>query len=567
MFKKILSFVFLVALSLNLFSESIRDYVCVVEGNFSEENEKFLNQYKDEMAKSGYSTYSEYIDAFLQGTFGSGFIYYSSNGTPFVITNKHVVSEYETVNVYFENDDGSTSEFKELKIVATDDDIDIAIIALPEGFKRKGLELYSESIYDGDDVWSAGFPGLGGEPMWQLGKGIVSNSKAKIKELLDPSISTLIQHTAEIDGGNSGGPLLVKNSKANAGYSVVGINTWKAYYRQNTNYAIPAKVIKDFVEKNASGNATIDINTRVNSFVKAMSNDDDFYGLSRYISNAMISEMGQTAFKKTLSIAPEAVRSTAIETFIYNPIDGMRFCIAYWIWTEFRTSDGFETPILGSLSENAEIYSLEFNPDSKSSVGTKWIKENGQWKLSEFDGTKLSSKSSSKNSKDKKSGTTFTIESVGVFELSGSYLSTLNTDTTGSDFYVTGISELLRIGLFYQSQELRYVDNGVRKSEEVSTMGPFVGLQIPMLINSVIVEPFAFVRGGIINFFKVDNDDIVPIVTGFGIGINIGYEVSTVFSPFVSIKYTTLTFEAGEDAFDRQKVKTECLSIGLGLKF
>ena len=98
-------------------------------------------------------------------------------------------------------------------------------------------------------------------------------------------------------------------------------------------------------------------------------------------------------------------------------------------------------------------------------------------------------------------------------------------------------------------------------------MGPFVGLQIPMLINSVIVEPFAFVRGGIINFFKVDNDDIVPIVTGSGIGINIGYEVSTVFSPFVSIKYTTLTFEAGEDAFDRQKVKTECLSIGLGLKF
>ena len=34
---------------------------------------------------------------------GSGFIYYSSNGTPFIITNKHVVSEYETVNVYFEN--------------------------------------------------------------------------------------------------------------------------------------------------------------------------------------------------------------------------------------------------------------------------------------------------------------------------------------------------------------------------------------------------------------------------------------------------------------------------------
>ena len=83
----------------------------------------------------------------------------------------------------------------------------------------------------------------------------------------------------------------------------------------------------------------------------------------------------------------------------------------------------------------------------------------------------------------------------------------------------------------------------------------------------VIASSIIAIISGIINFFKVDNDDIVPIVTGSGIGINIGYEVSTVFSPFVSIKYTTLTFEAGEDALDRQKVKTECLSIGLGLKF
>ena len=39
----------------------------------------------------------------------------------------------------------------------------------------------------------------------------------------------------------------MKNANYAAGYAVVGINTWKAFYRQNTNFAIPAKVIKNFI--------------------------------------------------------------------------------------------------------------------------------------------------------------------------------------------------------------------------------------------------------------------------------------------------------------------------------
>ena len=84
--------------------------------------------------------------------------------------------------------------------------------------------------------------------MWQFAKGVVTNSSAKINDLLDSNISSLIQHSAQIDSGNSGGPLLIKSSNK-IGYSVVGINTWKAFYRDSTNFAIPSSVIKSMIER------------------------------------------------------------------------------------------------------------------------------------------------------------------------------------------------------------------------------------------------------------------------------------------------------------------------------
>ena len=194
-------------------AQNIRDKVCIVKGNLSNENSEFLAKIQDSLKTEGYSYYAKYIESFLKGTFGSGFIWYAQDGKPYIVTNGHVVYDYETVNISFENEDGSVSEFKDMKIVFTDDDVDVALVGLPASFKKEGLVLSSTKVSDGDDVFSAGFPGLAGEPSWQLGKGIVSNASTKVKELLDPSISTLIQHTAQIDGGNSGGPFLSRTHR------------------------------------------------------------------------------------------------------------------------------------------------------------------------------------------------------------------------------------------------------------------------------------------------------------------------------------------------------------------
>ena len=92
--KNFIALLFVLALA-NAFTESIRDYVCIVKGNLSSKNQEILTQYKESLETSGYSRYAQYIESFLMGTFGSGFIYYS-NKTPFIITNQHVISEYET---------------------------------------------------------------------------------------------------------------------------------------------------------------------------------------------------------------------------------------------------------------------------------------------------------------------------------------------------------------------------------------------------------------------------------------------------------------------------------------
>jgi len=64
-----------------------------------------------------------------------------------------------------------------------------------------------------------------------------------ISEVNKPSLQKVIQHTAPISPGNSGGPLFNEQ-----GY-VVGINTFLAEGGQNLNFAIPIDYVKSELGK------------------------------------------------------------------------------------------------------------------------------------------------------------------------------------------------------------------------------------------------------------------------------------------------------------------------------
>ena len=140
-----------------------------------------------------------------------------------------MVEQAETVDVEFSLPDNSSKTFATCPVVGVHDDFDVAFIALPEEVNIPTLDITDKSITDGTPVFSAGFPALGDKPSWQLGQGIVSNASAQIKSLTNGKELPLVQHTAQVDAGSSGGPLLIRDENAAAGFAVVGINTWKAF--------------------------------------------------------------------------------------------------------------------------------------------------------------------------------------------------------------------------------------------------------------------------------------------------------------------------------------------------
>ena len=248
--KKFVTSIFALMLATAL-SAQIKQYIGIVREKHYQSVDEFLDELASSLRSRGHSSYANYVEAYREGGFGSGFIYVDKDGTNYVVTNRHVVSQAASASIEFENDDGSMTKFENLSVLITDDDIDLAILSFEGGKNpfKKGLPIYSGKLSDGQDVVSAGFPGLAGEPVWQFGKGSITNSAARIKDLIDPSISTVIQHSAQIDAGNSGGPLLITSKSAETGYEVVGINTWKAAGRDSTNFSIPAGLVLRLLEQ------------------------------------------------------------------------------------------------------------------------------------------------------------------------------------------------------------------------------------------------------------------------------------------------------------------------------
>ena len=529
-----------------VFAAPLRNYVCVVRSNLPKDTVTFLKDYRDRLENRGYASYAKNIDAYLKGSFGSGFVFYASNGKPYVVTNRHVVKEAETVNVEFENEDGSNSSYKELKIIAVDEDIDIALVALPDSYTRKGLTLSNVSVRDGDEVWSAGFPGLGSDPMWQLGKGTVTNARAKIKELLSPDISTLIQHSAQVDAGNSGGPLLTADSKSEAGYSVIGINTWKATYRESTNFSIPAAIIKSFIQRNIAGEKKQNIDERVKQFVKSTADKNElFFSLGKYISNEMVSKAGGDDFLDVLATAPSSVRSVIVEIFAYDPIEGLRYALAYKVWKTFQGDDGALTTEASAAEESTNGMKVSFTPQGKDAIPSLWTEEQGVWRLSEF-GEAKAQKSAKKKTKKRSGASSVTgleIDDPYLINATVGPLFAFESQTAGFNLSVLFMNTYFGGGPFIQTEKVNNVRIGGRSSyiirpETMTTVGAALRFQVPLAFNKFIVAPFAETRIGLTNIATILSDESTyRFYFGIGGGVYASYRITDWLAPMAGIQY------------------------------
>ncbi|MGC8998737.1 MAG: S1C family serine protease, partial [Candidatus Bathyarchaeia archaeon] len=163
---------------------------------------------------------------------GSGFIY-NFSGQMVTITNYHVTQNTINLTVTFINGNGYAA-----RVMGSDPYADLAVLSVNAPlYEFKPLEIASSSTLKvGDIVVAVGNPyGLAGS----MSIGIVSALGRTITEEQTHGypIANVIQTTAPLNPGNSGGPLL------NLQGQVVGITTAIISDSQGLGFAIPSSTI------------------------------------------------------------------------------------------------------------------------------------------------------------------------------------------------------------------------------------------------------------------------------------------------------------------------------------
>ena len=192
--------------------------------------------------------------------FGSGFLVRwarrDGRSETLIVTNRHVMEGALEASILLSSeidtrDKQGKQAARTARLVAADETDDIAVLRI-EGKDfdaAQGLTFRPDAPREQEVVVAAGFPGVGMTPSFQVTKGVVSNAHFGSDER-DVGIAYL-QHTAPIDPGNSGGPLLDDSGR------LVGMNTAKLNGRDNVSLAIPAARIR-FALRRAEERRSVD---------------------------------------------------------------------------------------------------------------------------------------------------------------------------------------------------------------------------------------------------------------------------------------------------------------------
>ena len=170
--------------------------------------------------------------------FGSGVLI---SETGIVLTNYHVIHRAETIRVWFY--DPTDSNYSFATVIGIDPVADLALLQLeldPDLPPPVYLEIEQEVPVIAEPVVAIGHPvGL----QWTVTTGTVNHQERPGK--ITPYVN-IIQHSAEINKGNSGGPLINENG------DIVGINTYMLAPEgqwAGVAYAIRGDTVYDSVEQ------------------------------------------------------------------------------------------------------------------------------------------------------------------------------------------------------------------------------------------------------------------------------------------------------------------------------
>lgn len=174
---------------------------------------------------------------------GSGVVYMKSNGKGYIVTNNHVISGSDAVQVQLAN--GKTVN---AKVVGKDSTTDLAVLSIDAKYVTQTAEFGdSKSLQAGQTVIAVGSP-LGSEYASTVTQGIISAPSRTISTS-SGNQQTVIQTDAAINPGNSGGALV------NSAGQVIGINSMKLAQSsdgtsvEGMGFAIPSNEVVTIVNE------------------------------------------------------------------------------------------------------------------------------------------------------------------------------------------------------------------------------------------------------------------------------------------------------------------------------
>lgn len=180
---------------------------------------------------------------------GSGVIYKKSGNAAYVVTNNHVVSGSNALEVILSN-----GKKLEASLVGKDAVTDLAVLKINGSDVNKVASFgNSDNIQVGESALAIGSP-LGSQYATSLTEGIISAKKRSVP-VTDESTNqqtgnaTVIQTDAAINPGNSGGPLI------NLAGQVIGINSMKLASDSNgtsvegMGFAIPSNEVVSIINQ------------------------------------------------------------------------------------------------------------------------------------------------------------------------------------------------------------------------------------------------------------------------------------------------------------------------------
>ena len=173
------------------------------------------------------------------GGSGSGFVI-SPDGL--AVTNNHVVTGAATLEVFI---GGDTTKSYNARVLGVSECNDLALIQIANAEDLPSLEWQADEPSVGQEVYAAGFPL--GDPEFTLTRGIVAKAQAA-GDTPWASIDYTLEHDANIQPGNSGGPLVGADGR------VVAVN-YASSSATNTSqfFGIDSALAQDVVEQLKNG--------------------------------------------------------------------------------------------------------------------------------------------------------------------------------------------------------------------------------------------------------------------------------------------------------------------------